>query len=78
MESKTITVNVLPEAARIYDSASPEEKRKLELLLSLELMWGKRDRRGLKEIMDEAGRQAQENGLTPEILEDILNERQVV
>jgi hypothetical protein len=75
MESKTITVNVLPEAARIYDSASPEEKRKLELLLSLELMWGKRDRRSLKEIMAEAGRQAQENGLTPEMLEDILNER---
>jgi hypothetical protein len=39
MESKTITVSVMPEAARIYESASPEEKRKLELLLSLGLMW---------------------------------------
>jgi hypothetical protein len=75
MESKTITVNVMPEAARIYESATPEEKRKLELLLSLELMWGKRDRRGLEEIMDEASRQAEANGLTPEILEEILNER---
>ena len=47
----------------------------MEALLSL---WLKEiaaaDARPLKEVMDEIGREAQRRGMTPEILESILND----
>lgn len=74
METRTITIRVSPEAARVYNTATAEQQRKLELLLSLKLTEVARSPRPLEEIMDEISRNAQARGLTPEILESLLNE----
>ena len=75
METKTIQIQVTPEAAQAYEAASQENRRKLDALLSLRLSDVGRARRSLEVIMDEIGRKAQERGMTPEVLESILNER---
>lgn len=73
MAKPTITIPLDPETARAYDSASPEEKRKMEALLSLwlrELATGEYP--SLQQVLDEVGRKAKARGLTPEILDSIL------
>jgi len=74
METETITIRVSPEAARVYNTATAEQQRKLEVLLSLRLTEVARTARPLEEIMEEISREAQARGLTPEILESLLNE----
>ncbi|MFQ5754129.1 MAG: hypothetical protein ACE5HI_19240 [bacterium] len=73
METKEITIRVTPEAATIYEAASKQERRKLDALLSLRLSEVAEPSRSLKEIIREASREAQERGLTEDILKDILN-----
>lgn len=75
METKTISLRVSADAARAYESASAEEKRKLEALVSSRLREAIRRREGksLEDLMSEMSRNAQERGLTPEKLDDILN-----
>ena len=73
METTPITIEVDAAAAKVYAAATPEEQWKMQVLLSLRL----RDltikpRRSLREVMDDMSREAQANGLTPEILESIL------
>lgn len=75
METVPITIEVDAEAAKVYAAATPEEQWKMQVLLSLRL----RDltikpRRSLREVMDDIGREAQANGLTPEILETLLRD----
>jgi hypothetical protein len=74
MKTKTITIRVSPEAASTYETATAEQQRKLDALLSLKLTEVARATRPLEEIMSEISRKAQERGLTPEMLESILNE----
>jgi hypothetical protein len=74
MEKETITIRVSPEAARVYNTATTEQQRKLEVLLSLKLTEVARTARPLEDIMEEISREAQARGLTPEILESLLNE----
>jgi len=74
METEPITIRVSPEAARVYKTATTEQQRKLEVLLSLRLTEVARTARPLEEIMEQASREAQARGLTPEILESLLNE----
>ena len=73
MGSRSITIPLDPETARAYDSAAPEEKRRIQALISL---WVRSLTAGdyppLEQILDEAGRTAQARGLTPEILDSIL------
>jgi len=75
METKNITIRVNAEVARIFEAASEEERRKLEVLLSLKLGDATRSKRSLEEVMSEISQNAQERGLTPEILNSILNEK---
>lgn len=75
METKAITIHVSPEAASVYEAASIEQQRKLDVLLSLKLAEMTRAKRPLEVIMSEISRKAQERGLTPEVLESILNEQ---
>ncbi len=73
MSTATISIEVSPEVARAFSAATAEERRKLQLLLGLrlrELTEG--SVRPLKEIMDDIGKQAEARGLTPEILESLL------
>jgi len=75
MVNMNITIPLDPETARAYESAGIAEKRRIQFLLSVwlrQLTTGKS--RSLEEILDEAGRQAQERGLTPEILESLLRD----
>ena len=73
MISVPITLHVDPDSAKAFESASEEERNKIEAVLSLRL-------RGLlipagitlRQAMDELGQEAEANGLTPEILESIL------
>ena len=75
MGTAPISIEVDPEAARAFTEAPAEERRKIELLLSLrlrELTAG--PTRPLKQIMDEIGQEAEKRGLTPEILESLLHD----
>jgi hypothetical protein len=75
METQAITIHVSPEAAAIYETASAEQQRKIDALLSLTLAEVARTKHPLEVIMSEMSHPAQKRGLTPEILESILNER---
>jgi hypothetical protein len=75
MTTATISLEVDVDAARAYTAASEEDRRKLELLLSLRLKeLTARPLRPLKEVMDEIGGHAETMGLTPEILESLLRD----
>ena len=75
MEPKPITIRVSEEAARAYETASPEDQRKLNALLSLELSEVRLGRKSLEDVVAEISREAQKRGLTPEVLESLLNEQ---
>jgi hypothetical protein len=65
---KTITLEVSEPTAEKIAKMTPTEKeviaKSLDRLVS--------NRRNLSDIMHEASEQARQNGLTPEILEDLL------
>jgi hypothetical protein len=74
MQTEEITIRVDPETARAYRAASEQQRRKLDLLLTLRLHDALRPSGSLKELMRDISRKAQARGLTPEILESILDE----
>ena len=74
MNTEEITIRVDPEAARAYRDAPDEQRRKLDLLLSLRLHDALLSGSSLKDLMRDISRKAQQRGLTPEILESILRE----
>jgi hypothetical protein len=75
MLTESISITVDSGAARSFSEASPEERRKIELLLALRLRELTAGRvRPLKEIMDEIGAQAEAKGLTPDTLKAILRD----
>lgn len=65
METKTITIRVNAEVARLFEAASEEQRRKLEALLSLKLGDATRSQRSLEQVMSEISQNAQARGLTP-------------
>ncbi len=75
MIMQEITIRVTPDAAATYLSASEEERRKLDALLSLRLTEAAQRNRPLREVIQEISREAQARGLTPEILQEILDGR---
>ena len=77
METREINLRISADAARAYESASDEEKRKLEALISSrlrEVMRRREHGKSLEELMSEMSRRAQRRGLTPAKLDEILNE----
>lgn len=74
MNKETITIEVSPEAARTYRSASPEERRRVQAVVATLLQDRETAARELDQIMDEMGRTARERDLTPEMLEQMLDE----
>jgi len=68
METTTIRIRVSPTAARAYEQASEEDRRKLDALLDLKLTEATSPRRSLEEVMEAMSREARERGLTPEAL----------
>jgi hypothetical protein len=72
--TEPITINVAPEAARAYNNASPKEREQLDFILSLQLLAATQKLPPLLDLMDEISRKAEERGLTPDILEEILRD----
>ncbi|MGB8889065.1 MAG: hypothetical protein WCC87_20220 [Candidatus Korobacteraceae bacterium] len=71
--ANSITIPLDPETARTFESAPPEQKRKIQALLSLwlrELAAG--DNLSLQQVLDEVGSKAKARGLTPEVLDSLL------
>jgi hypothetical protein len=75
MIMQEITIRVTPDAAATYLNASEEERRKLDALLSLRLTDASQRNRPLREVIEEISSEAQAKGLTPEILQEILDGR---
>jgi hypothetical protein len=72
LSTETITIQVTPEVAKAFRSATETERRKMELLLNLRLLEVARARKPLEQVMREVSRSAQERGLTEEILKELL------
>jgi hypothetical protein len=73
MPDLTITIPLDAQTAQAYSSASPEERKKLEALVSLwlrSLTAGKYP--SLQKALDEIGHKAEAKGLTPEILDSLM------
>lgn len=70
-----ITVSVDAEVAQAYRSVSDRDRRKLDLLVNLRLRDATRSSQSLREVMEEISRNAQQRGVTPDILESLLDER---
>jgi hypothetical protein len=73
MTTTKITVQVDTDLARIYRSASAEERYKLNLLLNLSLRGLFTQSKTLPELMNALSDKAQARGLTPEELDKILD-----
>ncbi|NET11562.1 MAG: hypothetical protein F6K08_01060 [Okeania sp. SIO1H6] len=70
---ENITIQVDPETAKAYREAEAEKKQKIQIFLNLMLKKAI-SQKPLLDIMEEASQQAIANGMTPEILESILND----
>jgi hypothetical protein len=74
MTTEAITIRVDARAAQAFKTASDDERRKLEALLSLRLLEAVQTTEPLEQLMRRISENAQQRGLTPEILQDILND----
>ena len=77
MANATLTIQVSEESARAFAQVSPEEQRKIQLLLDLrlrDLTSSPLPRKSLQVLMDETGKNAAARGLTPAELESLLND----
>ena len=71
----TITLEVKPEIAAAYQAVSSAEREQITKIVSLLLQNpAESDLAFLRRIMDDISDKAEANGLTPEILESILND----
>lgn len=74
MDTREITIKVDAEAAEGYVAASAEERKKIDLLLSLRLSQVTRPSDSLEQIMRETSEAAQARGLTERKLDELLRE----
>ncbi len=72
--NEQITVSVDPDVANAYRLASDNDRRKLDLLVNLRLRDATRSKASLKDVMLEISQNAQQRGLTPEILQSMLDD----
>jgi hypothetical protein len=68
-----IKLHVTSEAARVFRTLTREEQLRLETMVSLQLLGMLQPRRPLGDVIADMSRAAQERGLTPELLEEILS-----
>ena len=61
------------ETAKIYQSAPQADKKKMQILMSLWLREFEKPSISLDDLMDDISRKAEARGLTPDILDSILN-----
>lgn len=70
---ENITIQVEPEIAKAYREAEPEKQQKVLLVFNLILKELFKDA-SFEEIVQQIRQEADENGLTPEILEELLQD----
>ena len=68
-----VNIKLDNETAKIYQKAPLADKKKMQLLLSLWLREFEKPSISLERLMDDISNKAKERGLSPEILESILN-----
>ena len=69
----SVKVSMDDETAKIYETASMADKKKMQLLLSLWLREFEKPSVSLEKLMDNVSRKARKRGLTSELLESLLN-----
>ena len=69
----TVNIPIDEETAKVYQKASSTDKKKMQVLVSLWLREFEKPSVTLEKLMDDISRKAKERGLTPEILESLLN-----
>ncbi|PSF35171.1 hypothetical protein C7H19_17465 [Aphanothece hegewaldii CCALA 016] len=74
VKTEFITIPVDAETARVYQAVSEDKKRKIVAFLNFQLRKALKPRESLQEAMDKLAQEAQANGLTPEILQAILDD----
>lgn len=76
METTTVTIPLDTATAATYTSASPEDQRRMQLLFRMLIQGYTIHPRieDLFQLMDVIGANAQQRGLTSEILEQILHD----
>jgi hypothetical protein len=75
MGTTTITITVDNDLARIYYNATAEERQKIEAIVRLWLQdLAESNRLPLSDLMDTISDRAQARGLTPEILDTLLDD----
>lgn len=74
MDTREITIKVDAEAAEGYVAASAEERKKIDLLLSLRLSQVTGPSDSLERIMRETSGAARARGLTERELDELLRE----
>ena len=75
MTDTTITIALDEASAAAYNTASAEDQQKIQLLFRLLLReYTAPSNLSLRELMDDIGAQAEARGLTPDILEQLLND----
>lgn len=67
-------ISVSTRTATVYRNATPAQQRRAEAALLMALISREEAVGELVRLMNDVGHQAQEEGLTPELLEEILNE----
>ncbi len=74
MTLATIEVKVDEKTAQLYRKAGKEEREKIRLLLGLWMREFEESDLSLTDLMDDISDKAQSRGLTPEILESLLQD----
>jgi hypothetical protein len=74
VKTEVITIPVDAETAKAFKLASEAKKKKIEIFLRIQLKNALDSTDSLQQVMNEMGREAQANGLTPEILQSILED----
>jgi hypothetical protein len=77
MATANLTIQVSEEAARAFTRVSPEDQRKIQLLLDLrlrDLTISTLPQKSLQTVMDAIGKNAAARGLTPAGLESLLHD----
>lgn len=74
MATETITIRVDARAAQAFKAAPEAQRQKLEQLLSFRLLEAAQTSESLENLMRRISHNAQDRGLTPEILQEILRD----
>ena len=70
---ENITIQVDPEIAKVYREAEPEKQQNVLLIFNLILKELFKDA-SFEEIVESIRQEAEKNGLTPEILKELLQD----